>query len=103
MGEYSFYTLSCRYSEGRCPRHTAINEIVWRALRSAGMEATLEPKGVNRGEGLTPGGLTTYPFSQGKALCWDAICVNTYNETSVNKCAMEAGSAANKKENEKRA
>ena len=61
------------------------------------MEATLEPKGVNRGDGLTPDGLTTYPFSQVKALCWDATCVNTYNETSVMECAMEAGSAAKKK------
>ena len=97
VDEYGFHALSCRYSEGRRPRHTAINDIVWRALRSAGMEATLEPKGVNRGDGLTPDGLTTYPFSQGKALCWDATCVNTYNETSVMECAMEAGSAAKKK------
>ena len=61
------------------------------------------PKESTGGDGLTPDGLTTYPFSQGKALCWDAPCVNTYNETSVNECAMEAGSAAKKKENEKRA
>ena len=66
VDEYGFHALSCRYREGRHPRHTAINDIVWRALRSAGMEATLEPKGVNRGDGLTPDGLTTYPFSQGK-------------------------------------
>ena len=97
VDEYSFHALSCHYSEGRRPRHTAINDIVWRTPRSAGMDATFEPKVVNRGDGLTPDGLTTYPFSQGKALCWDATCVNTYNETSVNESAMVAGSAAKKR------
>ena len=50
-----------------------------------------------------PYGITIFPFSQGKALCWDATCVNTFAESSINYSAIEAGHAAAKTENLKRA
>ena len=100
--EYGYHLLSCQFNEGRHPRHAAINDIIWRALRSAGLASTLEPVGLNRGDGKRPDGITTFAFSEGRNLCWDATCVNTFSETSVNDTAIEAGQAAAKAENAKR-
>ena len=43
------------------------------------------------------------PFSQGRSLCWDATCVNTFADSSIHNSAMEAGHAATKAEESKRA
>ena len=100
---HGYHLLSCHFNEGRHPRHAALNDIICRALKSAGVPSVLEPVGLNRGDGKRPDGITIFPFSQGKALCWDATCVNTFGESSVNDTAIEAGSAAGKAENSKRA
>ena len=52
---------------------------------------------------MRPDGITIYPFSRGKALSWDATCVNTYAESVVNDTACIAGEAARKAEERKRA
>ena len=101
--EYGFHLLSCRFNEGRHPRHAAINDIICRSLKAAGVPSILEPVGINRGDGKRPDGITLFPFSQGKALCWDATCVNTYAEYAVNNTAVDAGHAASKAESNKRA
>ena len=62
----------------------------------------LEPVGLDRGDGKRPDGLTIFPFSHGKSLCWDATCTNTYGESVINETAIEAGKAASKAENAKR-
>ena len=66
------------------------------------MPSTLEPVGLNRGDGKRPDGLTIFPFSQGKSLCWDATCINTFGERSINDSAIEVGHAAAKAETAKR-
>ena len=38
--------LSCRSSQGRVPQHTALNDIVHRALSAANVPSTLEPCGL---------------------------------------------------------
>ena len=78
VDEYGFHLLSCHFNEGRHPRHSAINDIICRALKSSGTPSVLEPVGLNRGDGKRPDGITIFPFSHGKALCWDATCVNTF-------------------------
>ena len=88
VDEYGFHLLSCQFNEGRHPRHAAINDIICRALKSAGIPSVLEPVGLNRGDGKRPDGITIFPFSQGKALCWNATCVNTFGESSVNDKAI---------------
>ena len=42
--------LSCRYSAGRFPRHSAMNDVVKRALQKAGLPSVLEPPGLDRGD-----------------------------------------------------
>ena len=61
--------LACQKSAGRCPRHSAVNDIVKRGLVTAGIPAMLEPVGLDRGNGKCPDGITVFPFSQGKSLC----------------------------------
>ena len=102
VDEYGFHLLSCHFSEGRLPRHAAINDIICRALKSAGSPSILEPVGLNQANGIRPDGITIFPFSRGKALAWDATCVNTYAESSVNDTASTAGKAAANAEDRKR-
>ena len=93
--------LSCKYSAGRHPRHAALNECFKRALQSAGVPSLLEPVGIDRGDGKRPDGITIFPFSEGKCLCWDATCVDTYAATHVNGSAVSPGSAAREAEDGK--
>ena len=102
VDKYGFHLLSCKFNEGRHPRHSAINDIICRALKSAGVASIMEPVGLSRDDGKRPDGISIFPFSQGKALCWDATCVNTFNESDVNGAAIEAGHVASKAENTKR-
>ena len=51
---------------------------------------------------MRPDSITIFPFSQGKCLCWDATCVNTFGESVINETAIESGQAAAKAENSKR-
>ena len=57
---------------------------------------------MDRGDGKRPDGITVFPFSEGKSLCWDATCVDTYAETNLNRSAVSSGSAARGAEEAKR-
>ena len=94
--------LSCRYSAGRLPRHANLNDVVKRALAAAGIPSWLEPVGINRGDGKRPDGVTIFPFSQGKSLCWDSTCVDTFSQSVVADTAVDPGAAANRAEGRKR-
>ena len=61
----------------------------------------LEPVGLDRGNGKRPDGITVFPFSQGKSLCWDATIVDTFCKSALLESACEPGSAANKAEERK--
>ena len=69
--------LSCKRSEGRHHRHSAVNDILHRALRSAKVPARLEPSGLTRSDGKRPDGVTLVPWRRGKPLVWDATCPDT--------------------------
>ena len=96
------HQLSCHRDPGRLPRHAALNDIVRRALAAAGVPALLEPRGLDRGDGRRPDGITIMPFSSGKSLVWDATCTNTYNSSHVTDCAVAPGAAARAAEQRKR-
>ena len=94
--------LSCQYSSGRLARHANLNDVVKRALTAAGIPSWLEPVGLNRGDGRRPDGLTVFPFSGGRSLCWDATCVDTFGATILPECAGRVGAAAERAERLKR-
>ena len=66
------------------------------------MPALLEPRGIDRGDGKRPDGITITPFTNGKSLAWDATCTNTFNSTIVAACAVDPGAAARAAEQRKR-
>ena len=94
--------LSCKYSEGRLPRHSNLNDVVKRALASAGVPSTPEPVGLDSRDGRRPDGLTVFPFSRGRSLCWDATCVDTFSGSNLPQSALRSGAAAEAAEGRKR-
>ena len=67
MDSRGLHGLSCKYSAGRFPRHSAMNDVVKRALQKAGLPSFLEPPGLDRGDGSRPDSLTVFPFSGGRS------------------------------------
>ena len=62
---------------------TALNDIIKRALSSAGFNAVLEPFGLNRGDGKRPDGMTVFPFSMGKCRVWHSTCVDSFSPSAL--------------------
>ena len=94
--------LSCKYSAGRYPRYSAMNDVIKRALHQAGLPSFLETPGLDRGDGSRPDGITVFPFSGVRSLVWDCTCVDTFAGVHLNRSAMEAGTASNSTEEHKR-
>ena len=94
VDRYGLHPLSCRFSAGRLPRHSAFNDIIKRALSSAGFNAVLEPIGLDRGDGKRPDSMTVFPFSMGKCLIWDCTCVDSFSPSALALTATEPGSAS---------
>ena len=102
MDELGLHGLSCKFSAGRFPRHAALNDVMKRSLQRAGLPSVLEPLGMDRGDGKRPDGVTVFPFKNGKSLCWDCTCLDTFAETHLINSAINPGSAANSAEDRKR-
>ena len=79
VDRYGIHPLSCRFSAGRLPRHSALNDIIKRTLSSAGFNVVLEPVGLDGGDGKRPDGMTVFPFSRGKCLIWDCTSVDSFS------------------------
>ena len=83
MDSLGLHRLSCKFSAGLYPRNSALHNVVKRSFRSAGVPSVLKPVDVNRGDGKKPDGITVFPFSTSKSLCWDVTCVNTFAEINL--------------------
>ena len=94
--------LSCPKSQGRHPRHTAINELIQRSLVRAGVPAQLEPSGICRSDGKRPDGSTVTPWRCGRALAWDVTCPDTFAPSHVMLATSESGAVADQSEDRKR-
>ena len=90
--------LSCRWSEGRLPRHAAINDIIHRSLTSAKVPSRLEPNGLFRSDGKRPDGLSLVPWKEGKPLIWDATCPDTFAASHVRSASKTSGTVAEQAE-----
>ena len=94
--------LDCRRASGKHARHSAVNDIIHRALSAAGVPSHLEPAGMCRDDGKRPDGATLIPWKQGRCLVWDFTCPNTIARSHISQSASLAGSVcasaeANKK------
>jgi hypothetical protein len=94
--------LSCLKSAGRQNRHASINDIIHRALHSAGVQATLEPVGLCTSSGKRPDGVALSPWARGLPLAWDFTCPDTLAPSHILKSSMAAGGAASSAEAAKR-
>ena len=102
VSHQGLHGLSCRKSQGRHPRHAAINDIIKRALTSAGMPSQLEPTGICLSNGKRPDGATIVPWKTGRVLVWDATCPDTFAPSHTHLATREAGTVAAQAEQRKR-
>ena len=96
------HPLACRLSEGRHPRHSAINATIKRAFGSADIPSSLEPAGIARNDFRRPDGVTHFPFSGGKCVVWDFTCVDTVCPSNLPLTINGPGKAAERAEERKR-
>jgi len=101
VDEFGRHGLSCKKSTGRNYRHSSVNDIIKRALVSAGIPSILEPVGCARDDGKRPDGMTLVPWSAGKCLLWDFTCVDTFAASYINETSIQLSAAANLAERKK--
>ena len=94
MSQLRTHGLSCRSSEGRHPRHAAINDIIRRTLSSAESPTRLEPPGLLRSDGKRQDGMTLVPWISGRPLVWDATCSDTFAVSYRSQATSGAGCVA---------
>ena len=56
---------------GRLARHNALNDIIHRALGSAGVPSVMEPRGLTSSDERRHDGLTMIPWSEERCPAWD--------------------------------
>ena len=102
MGSGGLHGLTCKFSAGCFPRHSAMNDVIKRALQKAGLPSVLEPPELDRGDGSRPNGITVFPYSGDRSLVWNCTCVDTFAEVQLNRSAMEGGMSAKSAEERER-
>ena len=90
--------LACKRSAGRHPRHSELNDTIWRALQRAQIPSTKEPTGLSRTDHKRPDGVTMIPWAQGRCLTWDVTSPDALAASHLAESAVRAGSAAAKAE-----
>ena len=84
--------LSSKRSSGRFPRHSIIDDIIKRALTSAGLPSQLEPVGLTRSDGKRADGVTLVPWFRGASLAWDATVVDALAPSNILRSSKHPGS-----------
>ena len=82
VDRYGLHSLSCRFSADRLPRHSALNDIIKRALSYAGFNAVLERDDLDRGDSKRLDGMTVFSFS-GESASFGILLVSTFPPLSI--------------------
>ncbi|CAH1116451.1 unnamed protein product [Phaedon cochleariae] len=98
VNEKGVHGLSCKFSAGRFPRHSTVNDLIRRALTTSDIPAILEPLGISRDDGKRPDGMSLIPWSHGKPSVWDFTCVDTVAASHIDSTSKIAGGAADSAE-----
>ena len=101
VSQFATHGLSCRKSAGRHHRHSAVNEIIHRALVSAHVPSRLEPSGLYCSDGKRPDGVSIVPWKCGQLLVWDATCPDTFAPSYSTIAAHQVGAVAQQAEDRK--
>ena len=91
---YGQHGLVCKQAPSRIARHQQINDMVTRAVVSAGVPATKELVGLLRRDGKCPDGMTQIPWCAGKLLVWDDTVLSTLAESYFAAAARGRGEVA---------
>ena len=84
--------LQIEYKYVLYPQHSALNDIIKRALSSAGFNDVLPPVGHDCGDGKRPDDMTVSPFSRKTCLIWYSTCFNS-SPSALVLTKVEPGSA----------
>jgi len=88
------HNLVCKQAPSKIAIHQHLNDLVTRALVSAGVPATKKPVGLIRRDGKRPDGMTQILCRSGKLLVWDVTVVSTTAESYVATAARRRGELA---------
>ena len=94
VDRFGQHGLACRRSAGRHLQHNLMNDVILRALQSAGVPSIREPPGLSRSDSKRPDGVTLVPWSRGRCLLWDATCPDTLAPSHLQRSSAGAGAAA---------
>ena len=92
------HCFACKRNNGKILRHTMVNEIISRALKTAACPNIQEPSYIS--QNVRPDGITTIPFRSGKSLAWDFTCPHPLVESALS-LNIKRGALAHNKENKK--
>jgi len=95
--------LSCRKSAGRLSRHSAVNDLIKRALLLAEIPSKLEPTSLLPQNERRPDGMSLTPWKNGRCLAWDFTCPDTLAPSHLNNAVNGPGIVACEAEDKKRA
>ena len=93
--------LSCRHGDGRVTRHALVNQVLVEGFRAAAIPTRREPTHLTLQDGKRPDGVTLIPYSNGKALIWDATIWSTLSGSQMAATARKSGAAAERAAAEK--
>ena len=88
--------LSYRNNSPRHIRHSQLNDLIWRAVKTANIPATKEPIGLSRTDGKRADGATLIPWVRGKPLAWVVTVTDTYAASHIVETVECAGAAVTK-------
>ena len=86
--------LACSKSAGRQQRHALLNDMIWRAVRIACVQAIKEPIGLLRAYEKRPYGASLIPWAKCKCLAWNITVPGTYADSHLTAISSAAGSTA---------
>ena len=75
-------------------RHHALNDLICRALSSAGVPSTKEPTGLCQTDGKRPDGLSLIPWQNGRPIAWDVTVIHPLADSYLSTVSLSAGGAA---------
>jgi hypothetical protein len=92
------HVFVCKLNKEKILRHTMLNDVISRALTSAGYPTAPEPAYI--AEHARPDGITKIPFQSGKSMAWDVTIPHPMSSSYLHIAHVQsavANSAENKK------
>ncbi|KAL5474494.1 hypothetical protein EMCRGX_G026449 [Ephydatia muelleri] len=101
VSQFATHSLSCKKSVGGHHCHSAVNDIIHRALVAAHVPSHLEPSGLHHSDGKLPDGVLIVPWKCGQLLVWDASCPDIFAPSYSSIAAQLVGAVAQQAEDKK--